>query len=191
MLFDGLARNSELADKPKFEGKHMKTYILSLLTASLAAAVVELLAPKGEGGRMASHIRMIAGLFLLVALLTPMREGIAFLRDATDGDLSARVEDLIPSGAETDYEAVFGDNLAAIGADEVKSWVTQSMETRFGIPADECTIWATCSYEDETLTVTEVRISLSPAYLLQDPHPIEAYVTEQLGCPCFVTVDTP
>lgn len=169
----------------------MKNYILSLLAASLAAVVVELLAPKGEGGRMASHVRMIAGLFLLVALLEPLGEGIAILRDATDGDLSARVEALVPSDGETDYEAVFGDNLAAIGANEVKAWVTQAMAIHFGIPAEGCAVWVDCAYGDETLTVTEVRISLTPAYLLQDPHPIETYFTEQLSCPCYVTVDTP
>ena len=173
------------------KGTHMKSYILTLLSASLAAAVVELLAPKGEGGRLASHIRMIAGLFLLVALLTPLREGIRLLREAADGDLSSRVEALIPSDMETDYEAVFGDNLAAIGSDEVKAWVLQAMETRFGIPAEGCTVRVACSYGEETLTVTELRISLTPAYLLHDPHPIEAYFTEQLDCPCSVTVAAP
>ncbi len=166
----------------------MTPYILSLLSASLAAAVVELLAPKGEGGRLTSHIRMIAGLFLLVALLNPLREGLRLLRETADGDLSSRVEALIPSDIETDYEAVFGDNLAAIGSDEVRSWVVQVMETRFGIPAEGCAVWVACSYGEETLTVTEIRISLTPAYLLSDPHPMEIYFAEQLNCPCYVTV---
>jgi len=64
-------------------------YLLSLLTASLAAAIAELLAPKGEGGRITAHIRMVAGLFLLVALLNPLREGIRLLRDAALGDPAA------------------------------------------------------------------------------------------------------
>ena len=55
----------------------MSAYILPLLAASLAAALVELLAPKGDGGRIAAHVRMIAGLYLLVALLNPLR----FLRE--------------------------------------------------------------------------------------------------------------
>ena len=43
----------------------MSNYILTLLAASLAACMIELLAPKGDGGRTASYVRMIAGLFLL------------------------------------------------------------------------------------------------------------------------------
>ena len=166
----------------------MNAYILTLLAASLAAAVAELLAPKGEGGRLSSHVRMIAGLFLLVALLEPLGEGIRLLRDTADGDLAARVEDLIPDGVETDYGVVFGDSLAAMGKEEVSSWVTETLNTRFGIPSEGCTVSVSCSYGEETLTVTDVRICLTGRYVLQDPHPIESYVSRQLDCPCYVTV---
>lgn len=167
----------------------MKPYILSLLSASLVAALVELIVPKGEGGRMASHIRMVAGLYLLVALLNPLREGISLLRSMADGDLVSRVESLIPSDMETDYNGVFGDGLTAIGAEEICSWMTETMETRFGIPPEGCKAWASCAYSDDVLTVTEVRISLQGSYALRDPYPIEAYFTEQLDCPCYVTVE--
>lgn len=166
----------------------MKTYILSLLSASLIAAVAELLTPKGEGGRMASHIRMVAGLYLLVTLLTPLREGVALLRSLSDGDLSARVDALLPVGVEDDYNEVFGDALVSVSAEEIRSWMLQAMESRFGIPPEGCDPWAECAYDGETLTVTEVRISLHGAYVLRDPIPIETYFAEQLGCPCYVTV---
>ena len=165
----------------------MNAYILTLLAASLAAAVAELLAPKGEGGRLSSHVRMIAGLFLLVALLEPLGEGIRLLRNTADGDLAARVESLLEGGAETDYGVVFGDSIAAMGEEEVSSWVTETLNTRFGIPSEGCTVSVSCSYGEETLTVTDVRICLTGRYVLEDPHPIEAYVTEQLDCPCYVT----
>ena len=167
----------------------MKTYVFSLLAASLAAAVVELLAPKGQGDRVVSHIRMLAGLFLLVALVNPLREGIDLLRSAADGDLSSRVEAIIPSEGDDGYGAVFGDSLTTISAREVEAWVLQTLEREFGIPAEGCTVWVDCAYDRETLTVTEVRISLRPPYALTDPHPMEAYYANQLGCSCYVTVD--
>ena len=165
-------------------------YLLSLLTASLAAAIAELLAPKGEGGRITAHIRMVAGLFLLVALLNPLREGIRLLRDTALGDPAARLEDLIPSDLETDYAAVFGDSLTAISSREVEAWITTQLESRFDIPSSGCRVWVSCSYEGDTLTVTEARIALLGQYALKDPHPIESYFTNQLNCPCFVTADT-
>jgi hypothetical protein len=165
-------------------------YILSLLTASLAAAIAELLAPKGEGGRITAHIRMIAGLFLLVALLNPLAEGIRLLRDIALGDPASRVEELIPPGSGTDYSAVFGDSLTAVSSREVEAWITVQLESRFDIPPSDCRVWVFCSYEEEILTVTEARISLLGGYALRDPHPIETYFANQLNCPCFVTADT-
>ena len=166
----------------------MKPYVLSLLSASLVAAVVELLSPKGEGGRVASQVRMVAGLFLLVALLGPIREGIDLLRGLADGDLADRMESVIPSDGEVDYQGIFDDRLASIGAEEIRSWMLQTMESRFGVPSDGCSVWAACDCDGETLRVTEVRISLREPYALRDPHPIEDYFSEQLSCPCFVTV---
>ena len=165
-------------------------YLLSLLTASLAAAIAELLAPKGEGGRITAHIRMVAGLFLLVALLNPLREGIRLLRDTALGDPAARLEDLIPSDLKTDYAAVFGDSLTAISSREVEAWITTELESRFDIPPSGCRVWVSCSYEEDTLTVTEARIALLGQYSLKDPHTIESYFSDQLNCPCFVTAHT-
>ena len=169
----------------------MNAYILTLLSASLAAAVAELLAPKGEGGRLVSHVRMVAGLFLLVALLVPLREGITLLLDAAQGDMASRVEELIPEAYQPDYEAVFGDSLAAMGEEEVEAWVMATLESRFGVPADLCLVEGVCAYEAEALAITEVRIALWGGSALTDPHPIEDYFTQQLGCPCSVTVGKP
>ena len=115
-------------------------YLLSLLTASLATAIAELLAPKGEGGRITAHIRMIAGLFLLVALLNPLREGVRLLRDIALGDPASRVEELIPPGSGTDYSAVFGDSLTAVSSREVEAWITVQLESRFDIPPSDCRV---------------------------------------------------
>ena len=93
----------------------MTAYVLTLLAASLAAAVVELIAPKGEGGRLANHVRMIAGLFLLVTLMNPLREGLAILKAAVEGDLPRRMESKLEAATPEDHEAAFEASLAAMG----------------------------------------------------------------------------
>jgi hypothetical protein len=167
----------------------MKTYILTLLAASIAAAVIQLLAPKGEGGKLGEHIRMITGLFLLVSLLTPLKEGIALLRSAAEGELSEHLTVEVPDGALGDYAGVFGDTLSFVGQEEVKAWVVSELETRFGIPSSGCRVSVTCAVEEECLTVSEVRIALRGGYVTENPHPIESRVTEVMGCPCYVTVE--
>ena len=168
----------------------MHAYILTILTASLGAAVVELLAPKGEGGRITGHVRMIAGLFLIVALLDPLREGILFLRSAADGDLTARLEEVLPERDSEDYGKVFDSTLAAVSRAEVEAFVISALGTVFGIPETDCRVEAVCEAEDGTPVLCEVRIALGGDSVFKDPHPIESYVTAQLQCPCHVTVHT-
>ena len=166
----------------------MKPYILTILASSLLAAMIELLAPKGEGGRMTSHIRMITGLFLVVTLLHPIREGILFLKSAAEGNLTERLEELVPEAEAPDYEQVFLDALTDVGVKETEAWVLSALEAVFNIAPDDCTVRAICDTEEDRLVLREVRISLSGKYLWEDPHPIEAYIGEQLKCSCYVTV---
>ncbi len=166
----------------------LHAYVLTILAASLGAAVVELLAPKGEGGRIVGHVRMIAGLFLIVALLEPLREGILFLKSAAEGDLTTRLEQVLPDGDSGDYGEVFDSTLAAVSRAEVESYVISALYTGFGIPEADCTVEAVCEAEGTALVLREVRIALGGASVFEDPHPIESYVTAQLQCPCYVTV---
>lgn len=170
----------------------MTSYVLTLLAASLAAAMVELIAPKGEGGRLANHVRMIAGLFLLVTLLNPLREGLAILQAAAEGDLPRRLEAKINAATPEDHEATFVASLAAMGQAETESWVTETLQTRFSIPPTDCAVEvlcdALCDAETQTLTLRELRIGLKGGSALQNPHPIEAYFSEALNCPCYVVV---
>ena len=166
----------------------MSNYILTILAASLAACMIELLAPKGDGGRTASYVRMIAGLFLLVSLLTPLREGLNILRAAADGDLAGSIADRLPESMPEDYEATFGSALSAVGKQETEAWVTEILDSVFKIPPSGCAVEAVCESDGTELTLRELRIGLKGKYALEDPHPLEAYFAEQLGCPCYVTV---
>ena len=165
----------------------MSSYILTLLLAAVAAAVAELLTPRGDGGRIVAHVRMVAGLFLLVALLAPLREGITLLSSALDGSL---IEEAFPDGdyAPTDYESLFYENLATSSAAEIEAWTKSTLAAHFSIPADACAVSALCHITSDAQSLTELRISLHGSFAFQDPHPIEAYFREALACPCYVTV---
>ena len=170
----------------------MSSYILMLLGASLAACMVELLVPKGDGGRIAEHVRMVAGLFLLVTLLEPLGKGLAILQAAAEGGIGEVLEEYIPQASpdEEAYEDVFHTSLRELGRRETESWVVETLEAVFGIPETGCAVEAVCAppAEDDGPTLREVRIGLKGAYALENPHPIEAYFAERLGCPCYVTV---
>ena len=164
------------------------TYVYTLLVSALGLALVELVSPKGEGGKLAASIRMFAGLCLVAVLLSPIREGIRLLSSLRDGTLSERVEEMIPEEVLPDYGEVFGNTLTDVTEQEVETWTLSLLSSIYGIPAEGCAVSALCVYEDETVTIMEVRIALMGKYALTDPHPIESAVTQTLGCPCFVTV---
>ncbi len=167
----------------------MTSYIMALLMASLAAAIMEMLAPRGDGGRIAAHVRMIAGLFLLVALLSPLQKGIALLRSVAEGSLEEDYfSEHLPAYTPTDYEAAFGSTIQAFSASEAEAWVHSTLQAAFGIPPEGCLVEVICQTSDRTPILQEVRIALLGVYMLRDPHPIETYIADRLGCPCYVTV---
>ena len=171
----------------------MSAYVLTLLSASVAVCIVELLLPKGDGGQVASHVRLVSGLLLLVALLNPLREGLLLLRSAATGELGELLEDRLPPiPSDEVYGEAFDSALSEVGQQEVEAWVLETLELVFAVSADGCAVEAVCEVEGDTesptLALRELRIGLRGGYALQDPHPIEDYFAERLGCPCFVTV---
>ncbi len=170
----------------------MSDYILTLVLASLAAAVTELVCPGGEGRGTTAYVRVVAGLFLLAALLSPLKEGLALLQGITVEDLNQRVDALLsddlPAFEPTDYDAILDATLTSAGADGVEAWVLATLDTTFAVPSTACTVQAICMTDGDCLTLTELRIALRPSHALTDPHPIEAYFEARLGCPCYLTV---
>lgn len=171
----------------------MSAYVLTLLAASAAVCVIEMLLPKGDGGRVAAHVRLVSGLFLLVALLNPLREGLEILSSLASGELGEAVGDaLAPPLPDGGYEDAFGSTLTQVGRREVEAWAVETLGTVFAVPAEGCAVEAVCETYGEggspTLSLCELRIGLKGKYALRDPHPMEDYFEERLGCPCYVTV---
>ena len=166
----------------------MNQYVTSILAATLLAAVTEKLAPAGEGGRMTAHVRFLTALFLIIALLTPVKDAVAYLKGITADDVSGIVQDWVDLPEQGDYGEALGSTLTAVTAQEAEDWLQKTLAERFSIPADSCTLWVGCDSDGTAVTFSEVRIALSGASALKDPHPIEAYISEMLGCPCYVTV---
>ncbi len=159
-------------------------YILSLTAASIAAVVVELLAPRGEGGRLASSVRMTAGLFLLVALLSPLRAGLELLTGLAEGSLE------LPAAETVDYGSTWQGALVAMGERELVAWAVDALYADFSVPPAHAEVIPVFAEDGDALPppLSELCIVLHGASVLEDPHPIEEYFTAALGVPCRVTV---
>ena len=166
----------------------MTGYILTLLAASVAVSVIEMLVPKGDGGRLTACVRVVTGLFLLVALLHPLQEGLRILRAVAEGDLTDALEVRVEEDSPEDYRATFYQSLAAVGEEEMEAWVIETLETTFGIPPTGCAVEAIWRSEGEGVMPEELRIGLRGRYALEDPRPLESFYALRFGCPCYVTV---
>ena len=163
----------------------MSGYIMALVLTGITAAIAELLSPSEK---LAGHIRLVAGLCLLVALLAPVRSAVEYLGSVSDGGFD--VEELLPELEGEDYAESFSDELARITVEKTEAWVSGALESRFGIPPDARRIYVKTELSDDgkTPAILRVDIVLHTSAILQNPHEIEAYVTSNLKCPCTVAI---
>lgn len=161
--------------------------LYGLIAAAVAATLVELIAPQGEGGRLGGQVRLVAGLCILIALIQPLREGITILRAMAEGELSEMLPD-VELPPQEEYDSVWADTLVGMGEQEVESWVAGVLEREFRIDSDNHRVQVICETDDGALCVQEVRIALWGAAIWKNPHAIEVYVSERLSCPCTVSV---
>lgn len=167
----------------------MADYVYSFILTAVAAVLVELLAPTGEGGRLGGGVRLVAALCMLVMLIQPLQEGITLLRSIADGTPDFSWAGDI-SADESDYEHILQEELSGLGRGEVTAWVTDALADRFGIPKDNHTVTVTMgAAEGEAMpVVAHVTILLHGSSVFENPHQIEDYITDKLGCPCTVAI---
>lgn len=167
----------------------MKTYIYSLILVAVLAALVEMLLPDGQEGRMSGHIRLITGMCILLALLPPLRQGVLFLGDLADGSYELTLPDGAEAQGEAGYESVFDGYLSDISRKQTEAWAYEVLSEVFGISKENVRVTVTASAGEGNVPVLEnIHVVLSGKAILKNPHEIEAYIAARLGCPCDVSV---
>lgn len=161
----------------------MKIYLLSLFGASLATALIHLLAPEGTQGGVSKYLKLLCSLFLLAVIVSPLPHALREIRSLPD-----RIPDLggTKSGGlpESVQEALDESSKIAFARS-----LTQLLEHRFSIPAGEirCVIrWE--EREDDTLP-EEITLLLSGSAIWQDPDELEAFVTSLVHCTCKTALE--
>ena len=117
--------------------------LFPLLLTALAAAVLEFLLPGGDGSdsRMQGSIRTVVGLCILVALISPVREGISLLRHLAVSDATQLTEQLQssypgiiqPARSAEEYADDLAESLAATGNATVEDWVREALLSQFDV----------------------------------------------------------
>lgn len=159
----------------------MAPYIISWILVALLSAIAEFLTPVG---RLRGHIRYVAGLCILVALIPPLAQGLDAMTDLAD-----RLPEEIPMTEAIGYQAYFMEYLSDLTAEEYQNWLGDRLHEVYGISREDCGITVEMREEGDLPMPASVHIGLRGKAVLTDPHALEGYVEKALGTSCTVYVE--
>jgi hypothetical protein len=164
----------------------MKAYLLSLLAASILTILITLLAPEGERGGISKHVRLIASLFLVCVLLSPVQALLRTLPDLLRGEW-------IPSGEEeTDdshYKEQFEEAIGQASKDYFTDMLTQALCKELSLSGEDLQCRVVWEPTEREPTPARVIVTLSGQAIWKDPSQIRACVNTLVGCPCDVIIE--
>ncbi len=153
----------------------MKIYLISLLGAAVLAAAVGVLTPEGGAGR---YVRLLASLAVLCVIAAPLPRAFAGLRDLPDR--------LSENAGEEPFEArsqtALDDASRAYFAQALRANIAQ----KFSLKQEEIT--CAVRWDETGAHPSKITLILSGSARFRDPHELEQYVADLLGCPCDTAI---
>lgn len=162
----------------------MERYLYGLIALAVVCGIVEQLCP----AIMAKHMRLLTGICLLFALLSPIQglyESGVRLPDALSDLLDFMISDGRADALEHAEER-WQEELLSLDAANVVRTLSLALQERFGIAASDITVGVTLNEAGDALS--RVSVGLSGHAIWQDTHAIEAYIRQILGCEVLVYI---
>ena len=165
----------------------MSQYVYAWITVAVLATLSELMISGGQQGKTAGHLRFVAGLCVLVAMLPAVKAGIYRLYEIADGAYEIQ----LPGGedGENDYNGYFSENILSITREQYEVWIYDALEREFALSDGRVVAVVHMQETGGVPALAAVDICLMGTGILKNPHEIEAYVERQLSVPCTVSVD--
>lgn len=159
----------------------MKAYLISLLGAAFLAAMIGILTPDGANG-IGKYVRLLSVLMIVCVIALPLPRAIADLRERlTDfSDLS--------SEEKNPFDARSQELLDHASRAYFASALTSHLAEQFSLRSDEITCAIRWKEIDGETQPENVTLILSGSARWRDPHELERYVTDLLGCPCDTAI---
>ncbi|MBR3894086.1 MAG: hypothetical protein IKJ35_02950 [Clostridia bacterium] len=164
----------------------MKTYLLTLITTAFAVTLAGMLSPRGEGGGIAKHLKLLGALLLVCVLISPLSGIIEGLRAFANGEIDLSWTEDKDS---EDYREDLQGTLDGASRQYVCEMLTQTLEQRFSVSRGEIRCAIQWSEKENTPRPSHVSVILSGQAIWKSPKEIETFVTELLGCGCSVAIE--
>ena len=166
----------------------MTGYFWGLLAFAICCAVVELLAPSGEGGGVAGHIKWMSALCLLCVLVTPIAKVLSGEGDLI-GRMEAAIDDWLTEGeqAQDKYDEQWQQQYEELDVRYAEAAVSLMLQQRFDILAED--VQVTLQVDEQKTHITAVCVGLGGQAIWLNTHEIEAYIEQTLGCECTTYIN--
>lgn len=165
----------------------MTSYLLTMLTAAIVLAFVNILTPNGIRGGIASYQRLLTALLLVCILISPLSDALQWIKDAANGSLSFPM--LEGFEGETDYSDQMNNALDASSKSYFTQMLTQTLSQHFSLAKEDMRCLVSWSDDPSESAPVSVTVILSGRAIWHDPQKIEAYVRNLLGCECITAID--
>lgn len=162
----------------------MKEYLLSLLVASMLLTLVGILSPKGSGGGLSGHVRLVAALVWICLLVVPLFRLIGEIPYLPSNTILSTQEPESP-----DYQAQLDEALNEASKEYFCDMLTQSLEEKFSLAAGTVRCAVRWAQTESGIKPEEVTVVLSGSAIWQSPALLEDFVSDLIGCGCIIVID--
>lgn len=165
----------------------MKEYLMGLFALGICCAVVEMLAPEGEGGGIARHIRLLSVVSLLCVVVSPV---VALLqREDSLPEYGKALLDGWGESAEQvreDLEERFYLETERLDMALAEQTVAELLQERFSLSSEDCRVVLTV---DEQSNVIGMRVALRGQGIWVNTHELTEYIKQTFGCECIIYIE--
>ena len=152
----------------------MKSYLISAVYVAIFAGIVLLLAPKGKGGSMERHIKLLASLAFISVMIQP---AVSFFR-------SIEIPDFNIETVYYAYEEELYETLITLEKSELEKGLKTLISQNFSINEGNVDVTVTVILQDDSPKTEKVLVRLSGTAILCNTNDIEDYVSGLLNCQC-------
>lgn len=158
----------------------MKEYFAVVITVIFIGGTLVSLAPEGSGQR---YLRLLVSLAVTGCIIMPL---FSFL-DGWEMDADGISEMLSWSEKNTqDYEEIYNDAIISASAREAENKLKSEILQALGGDDGNIDLKIIAGHKSDEIYIERTEIIIYPSGLSLDPHFMENYISERLGCECVV-----
>ncbi|MBE6538217.1 MAG: hypothetical protein E7671_01970 [Ruminococcaceae bacterium] len=160
----------------------MRDYILSVISVAFCGALVNAIAPWGEGKKLKKALSLIVSLLLIVSVAKPI---ISFVNSADGYDIGALASGIYSS--KENYDKYWQKTLVEVTDESARTYVYELMLSEFGLSDDDFSLECKISQGGDVISLDSIKITLRSTGIFVNPRRIESFIGEKFGCECEVT----